>query len=619
MRFVPVSILFAVAVAAFMLIAMFGYQRSLEAEFSEKVRTALDEGGLSGVVVNFDDYRAILSGVVESREEHEAALMIIAKTLPMVIVPSFEASAIAIKPTLPPKIRIERKAGETRLILQGALSPECGFNRDFLASQLSELKSVEDIKNEIKLDPRQLPFLKMPELASLSVNLMRHPGAALIALEDGRLTISGEVPNSGLKAGVMELAGKLEAVSVKGLITTPEVVRKRQTSSFSITRNRFGITLSGVLAKEEDHRALLKRISLWKGTLPIRSRIEIDSDYETGVWEKDAHEIVPLILRSLKGEWSAEFDSAQIRLKGLVESREDLKYVKTALAIFANSPKNPKVSLDLGVKKAINENAEVRLFALYEKGTLTFSGNVPSLSFFRQLEADLEGEKVVLVNKLEETHATGGQVWVDRLAELFSEFHRRLKSAEVRIKGNQVRLEGETIGPTGKLVIQNVAFNIFPSEFRIDNRLNEQIQEPVPIPKREPEDLSKLKETLGALPIYFGSNRETIENEGREKIGKISSLIKETRSPVRLRVTGFADNLGHSAYNHQLSLRRANSVAALLVDNGIPNDTMTIDFLGEDLSNLSRYERWKARRVEISIEHPIDREGKAGEEITPES
>jgi outer membrane protein OmpA-like peptidoglycan-associated protein len=619
MRFVPVSILFAVVVAALTLIAKFGYQRSLEAEFSEKVNAALDEGGLSGVVVNFDDYRAILSGVVESREEHEAALMIIAETLPTVYVPSIEASAIAIKPTLPPKIRIERKAGEARVILQGTLSAEGESNRDFLALQLSKLKRVENIKNEIKLDPRQLPFSKMPELASFSVNLMRHPGAALISFEDGRLTISGKVPNAGLRAGIMELAAKLEADSVEGLITTPEVVRKRQTSSFSITRNRFGITVSGILAKEEDRRELLNRIRSWKGTLPIRSRIEIDNNYETGAWEKNAHEIISLILRSLEGEWSAEFNSAQVRLKGLVESTEDLKYVKTALAIIANSPQGPKVSLDLGVKKGVNKSAEVRLFALYEKGTLTFSGNVPSLSFFRQLEEDLEGEKVVLVNKMEETPATEGQAWVDRLAELFCEFDRRLISAEVRIKGDQVRLDGETIEPTGKLIIQNVAFNIFPSEFRIDNQLKEQVKEPALTPKLEPEDLTKLQETLGALPIYFGSNRETIENEGREKIEKISNLIKETRTPLRLKVTGFADKLGHSAYNQQLSLRRAKSVAAFLTDNGAPEDAVIIDFVGEDLSNLSRYERWKARRVEVSIEHPIGGEDKTGGEITPES
>ena len=40
------------------------------------MNAALDEGGLSGVVVNFDDYRAIISGVVESSEEHEAALIV---------------------------------------------------------------------------------------------------------------------------------------------------------------------------------------------------------------------------------------------------------------------------------------------------------------------------------------------------------------------------------------------------------------------------------------------------------------------------------------------------------------------------------------------------------------
>ena len=49
----------------------------------------------------------------------------------------------------------------------------------------------------------------------------------------------------------------------------------------------------------------------------------------------------------------------------------------------------------------------------------------------------------------------------------------------------------------------------------------------------------------------------------------IAERIKQSNSTGPITVAGFADPLGKFSYNHQLSAQRANTVAKLLVNEGI--------------------------------------------------
>ena len=613
MRFLLVAILFAVAVAAFTLITKYGYQNSLEAELSQQAKAALDEAGLTGVAVDFEYHNAILSGEVESREQQEQALQIVAETLPMAIVPPLEEATIGIKPTLPSVVKIERPAGSDVVKLSGVFSANGESNRELLAGRLAALENIETVENTLKLDPRQLPFPNTAALASLSESLMKHPGRAVVAYEAGKLTILGEVPNAGLKAGVMELAALIDAVSIADQVTVPEAVKKLEPSHFSFTRNRFGITVSGTLANEEDRDALLQTIRSVDSKLPVKSRIEVSEDYLRGAWEENATEILPVVLTSLNGELFAEFTPERARLNGQVKTEEELAEVRKVLEVVSSQPNGPSLLMDVSVKDSTSEGPEIQLLAIFEEGTLTFTGIVPSIDFFRELEKEMEESEVTLVNNMEETPSSDGEAWVDQLAQLFSEFEERLHSAVVTIKKSKVKLEGETLEPAANLMLQNVAINIFPGTFTIDNQLRNKEAETFPTPQLAPEEETKLKESLKALPIYFGSNSEVVNSEGKDKIEKIATLIKEAGVPLTLTITGFADNLGSAEHNRELSLRRANSVVVLMIENGITKETMTTDSVGEDVTNVSRSERWKARRVEVSIADDPETEGESEE------
>ena len=133
----------------------------------------------------------------------------------------------------------------------------------------------------------------------------------------------------------------------------------------------------------------------------------------------------------------------------------------------------------------------------------------------------------------------------------------------------------------------------------------------MPAPRLATKEKNKLRKSLKALSIYFDSNSEVVDREGKENVEKIATLIEDAGVPLKLMVTGFADNLGSAEHNRELSLRRANSVMVLMIENGINRDTMTADSVGEDVSNVSRSERWKARRVEVSIANDPEDAGKS--------
>jgi OOP family OmpA-OmpF porin len=53
-------------------------------------------------------------------------------------------------------------------------------------------------------------------------------------------------------------------------------------------------------------------------------------------------------------------------------------------------------------------------------------------------------------------------------------------------------------------------------------------------------------------------------------------------APVTIQVTGFTDTSGSADYNERLSVRRANAVAALLVQDGVPQNALVVTGRGQN-------------------------------------
>lgn len=81
--------------------------------------------------------------------------------------------------------------------------------------------------------------------------------------------------------------------------------------------------------------------------------------------------------------------------------------------------------------------------------------------------------------------------------------------------------------------------------------------------------------------VFFDWDSAVVTPGGSEVIGLAANAYR-TGSPVTLQVTGFTDTSGSPDYNQRLSVRRANAVAAVLAQDGVPQGSMVVTGRGEN-------------------------------------
>ncbi|MBN2629425.1 MAG: OmpA family protein [Rhodobacteraceae bacterium] len=103
--------------------------------------------------------------------------------------------------------------------------------------------------------------------------------------------------------------------------------------------------------------------------------------------------------------------------------------------------------------------------------------------------------------------------------------------------------------------------------------------------------------------LLFATDSASLRGDLQSDLRSVaSSLLRYPNS--RIEVIGHTDNTGAAAYNYDLSQRRANSVASVLTQNGVPVGRVTTIGRGFDqpvTSNATAAGRAQNRRVEIII------------------
>lgn len=112
------------------------------------------------------------------------------------------------------------------------------------------------------------------------------------------------------------------------------------------------------------------------------------------------------------------------------------------------------------------------------------------------------------------------------------------------------------------------------------------------------------KKTMKAGELFaFDSAKLTPKAE--QEIAKIANEAKSIKNINLVLVEGHTDNIGTSAYNQQLSIKRANAVRDALIKFGIPANKMEAKGYGFEkpvVSNKTKDGRSQNRRVEITID-----------------
>ena len=122
---------------------------------------------------------------------------------------------------------------------------------------------------------------------------------------------------------------------------------------------------------------------------------------------------------------------------------------------------------------------------------------------------------------------------------------------------------------------------------------------PVPTPVAAPAT-TKFTYSSDAL---FDFDKSVLKPEGQKRLEDLVAKLKSVNLEVAIAV-GHTDSLGSDDYNQRLSVRRAESVKAFLVSQGIPADKVKTEGKGESqpvADNKTKEGRAKNRRVEVTV------------------
>jgi outer membrane protein OmpA-like peptidoglycan-associated protein len=123
--------------------------------------------------------------------------------------------------------------------------------------------------------------------------------------------------------------------------------------------------------------------------------------------------------------------------------------------------------------------------------------------------------------------------------------------------------------------------------------------------ERRPLGLSEILPPGSEPRVYFEFNMATLRDEDMTLLNDIAFALKDRLPEATLIVNGYADAIGAERYNEQLSLQRAQAVAAYLTnEHQIPPGRITVKGYGEKdplATNQTEEGRAKNRRAEIHL------------------
>ncbi len=129
---------------------------------------------------------------------------------------------------------------------------------------------------------------------------------------------------------------------------------------------------------------------------------------------------------------------------------------------------------------------------------------------------------------------------------------------------------------------------------------------PAPEPAPEPPPRVELKEDKIEIheKVQFAYNSAEILAASHSLLNEVADVIKKTARIKKIQVEGHASSDGNDDYNLKLSDKRAKSVRAYLVTQGVPDTKVVAKGFGETkpiATNDTEEGKEKNRRVEFNI------------------
>ena len=109
--------------------------------------------------------------------------------------------------------------------------------------------------------------------------------------------------------------------------------------------------------------------------------------------------------------------------------------------------------------------------------------------------------------------------------------------------------------------------------------LSEVLPPPPPPPAPPPPPPVAMAPPPQHFAVFFDFNRATLTDEAREVVRNAVNVAQQT-GMVRIKITGHTDTVGSEGYNQRLSVRRAESVKAEMVADGLSPTQIAVEGRG---------------------------------------
>lgn len=110
--------------------------------------------------------------------------------------------------------------------------------------------------------------------------------------------------------------------------------------------------------------------------------------------------------------------------------------------------------------------------------------------------------------------------------------------------------------------------------------------------------------------IYFDYDRDTIRSVSMPMLDQVATTVAELSEALRIRIDGYTDNQGVSAYNLDLSFRRARAVVEYLVSRGLPRSRLEYRGYG-DANPVAPNDSVEGQALNRRVEFTILQEGES--------
>lgn len=229
-----------------------------------------------------------------------------------------------------------------------------------------------------------------------------------------------------------------------------------------------------------------------------------------------------------------------------------------------------------------------------EAGKLIAAGTVPDeaarAAILGKLRALYGAANVV--DRLEVGGVVPPPNWADNMTRLLSERLRQVHGGRLQVSGTRIALQGNVANEALRQQVVSEMATVLNPTYTIDNGL-----------VVAGGGQGVLDKTLSNRVVEFETASARLTPAGSRILDEMAEAIKRIGSP-QLQLIGHTDSAGRREANVELSLARANSVRAYLIDKGIPAASLSTAGAGPDRplgSNDTAEGRARNRRIEFRL------------------